>query len=207
MDSIWPLFTNACVGGAVVLLGYAGYHAKRGKPYPPRRDPKRLAGAALGLGALAAVSYFVRAPASPIVVAGPPFTIEAPPGWTMQTTAAMTRVVQGALEDPDPPAILTLDVSRTNDTVDTARLADFTKTQLLKRGLSVPDEPIADTVAGLPAHLIVSRMGTGPKELCSWIVKRGPHQAASVQCGASGGASCKTACQAPLARLRWLSAE
>jgi hypothetical protein len=215
----WNLVVGALFTGALVLLLYAGYFAVRGRPYPPRRNPKRLAVVAVLSGTLGLLAHAATNPraATNVTERGavmsnearfdspkdPALTIDAPLGWTVQFDRPkhLVRVVKGDAASADPPAMLSIDTSLLKDEANTEHLAEGVRSALASRGFVVSEQAFPDIVAGMTAHGVIGHTATG--DLCSWVVKRGLHYVASVQCFARGGADCRQACKPPLDRLHW----
>ncbi len=215
--ALHALVVSLLVGAPAILL-CAAYYVVRGRPYPPRRNPRRLAVIGLISGCLGIVVHYTT---GSLNKAGrqetgflstearfesdedPAMAVEAPPGWSVQfdEKARMVKVIKGVVTAAEPPAMLGVDTSVLKNEADTERLATQLKPSLESKGFTVDGPPFSDRIGEAPAHGVVARWSTG--ELCSWVVKRGSHFVASVQCFSRTTASCRDACAPVLDRLHW----
>jgi hypothetical protein len=216
MDLLVRIVVNSLIASSVGVLLASAYYAVRGRPYAPRRDPRRLALASLFTAALGVAGHLAIRGAAPVPDAPPIVTetrfesarvpalaIDAPPDWRLEYDAAkrMVRLRKEAASIEAAPSTLTLDSSVLEDEAVLDRLIGAVRSAFESKGAKV-EAPFADTIAGADARGLVVRFERG--ELCSWIVKRGRRFLTSVQCFSGDGATCRAACAEPLARLRWM---
>jgi hypothetical protein len=215
MDLFVRTVVNSLIAAGILGLAGSAYYALRGRPYPPRRDPRRSAIVSLVMGAVGIVAYFAvpaRVPAvapRPIVTETrfessgfPALAIEAPPGWRLDHDEAkrMVRILKGTGPIETAPSMLSIDTSLLEGEAVPDRLVGALRSEFEAHGTRV-DAPFSDTLGQAEARGIVVHFPAG--ELCSWIVRRGRRIVSSVQCFSRDGASCRVACAPPLERLRW----
>lgn len=201
----------------LAMLGMGAYYQLRGKPYPPRRDPKKLG--ALGLLTLVTagcVKAFVPAvlPHAPPEISDsrrfestshPALKLAAPLGWKLSYDAARRSLRAYKGQSVDTASVL-LDI--TSDLSESEVDADAFQQGLLRRlsqqGFEAVGGLTAVSIGGIPASRLVARKPGDAAELCSWYARRARRYAAYLTCVARQGA-CVKACQPALDGLTWLT--
>lgn len=205
------------LAGGLMMLAMALYYQLKGKPYPPRRDPKKLG--TLGLLTLAAVGCAkafvpaVRPHARPEVseagrfesTSHPALKLSAPLGWVLTYDAERRslRAVKGRTVE-SASVLLEITSDLTEVDVDT----DAFQQEMLRRFGEQGLEPVGAlttvSIGGIPATRLVARAPGDTEELCSWHARRERRYAAHLTCVARQGA-CVESCQPALDGLTWLT--
>ncbi len=199
------------------MLAMGSYYQLRGKPYPARRDPKKLTVlGVLTLVAAGCVKAFVPAvlPHAPPEVSEPrrfestshpALKLVAPLEWTLSydTERRSLRAYKGqSVETASVLLDITSDLSESE--VDADAFQQRLLRELGQQGLEGVGVLTTVSIGGIPARRFVARKLGDAAELCSWHARRARRYAAHLSCVARQG-GCVESCQPALDGLTWLT--